>query len=175
MKYPIDWASVDLGKIPHLQTAEIPGPKSRELHARGAAQDSGRREFQTSMHGIGAWRLHYNMFLVAQKARPKFTIIDGLEGLQGNGHTKGDPIDHRIAIAGTDVMAVDRVASGCMGVDSADMGYLNFSAEAGLGKTDLTRIKIIGSEKPADHIVKYRLNQNIDWQMQWRNELPLVK
>ena len=34
MSYDIGWAKVDLKKIPHLATAEIPGPKSREQHAR---------------------------------------------------------------------------------------------------------------------------------------------
>jgi 4-aminobutyrate aminotransferase-like enzyme len=32
----IDWARVDLTKVPHLVTPEIPGPKSRDLHARAA-------------------------------------------------------------------------------------------------------------------------------------------
>ena len=30
----IEWAKVDLRKVPHLVTPEIPGPKSRELHGR---------------------------------------------------------------------------------------------------------------------------------------------
>jgi 4-aminobutyrate aminotransferase-like enzyme len=34
MSYDIGWAKVDLKKIPHLATPEIPGPKSREQHAR---------------------------------------------------------------------------------------------------------------------------------------------
>ena len=34
MSYDIGWAKVDLKKVPHLATAEIPGPKSREQHAR---------------------------------------------------------------------------------------------------------------------------------------------
>jgi 4-aminobutyrate aminotransferase-like enzyme len=34
MSYDIGWAKVDLKKIPHLATTEIPGPKSREQHAR---------------------------------------------------------------------------------------------------------------------------------------------
>jgi len=135
----------------------------------------GGESFKRPMHGIGPWWLHYNLYMVAQASRPNFTIIDGLEGLQGDGPTKGDPVDHRIALAGTDVIAVDRIATDCMGVDIADMGYLNFCAEAGLGNTDLGRIRIIGSEKPADHVIKYHLCQNIAWQMQWRQELPLVK
>jgi 4-aminobutyrate aminotransferase-like enzyme len=34
MSYDIGWAKVDLKKVPHLATGEIPGPKSREQHAR---------------------------------------------------------------------------------------------------------------------------------------------
>ena len=37
MTYDIQWAKVDLTKIPHLQTAVIPGPRSCELHGRAAA------------------------------------------------------------------------------------------------------------------------------------------
>ena len=37
MSYSIDWAHVDLSKIPHLQTKEIPGPKSVEIHRRASA------------------------------------------------------------------------------------------------------------------------------------------
>ena len=38
MSYDIGWAKVDLKKVPHLVTAEIPGPKSRE-HARPGHED----------------------------------------------------------------------------------------------------------------------------------------
>ena len=34
MSIDIGWAKVDLKKVPHLASAEIPGPKSKELHAR---------------------------------------------------------------------------------------------------------------------------------------------
>ena len=34
MSIDIGWAKVDLKKVPHLATTEIPGPKSKELHTR---------------------------------------------------------------------------------------------------------------------------------------------
>jgi len=54
------------------------------------------------MHSGGSRWLHYNMFLVANTARPDFTIIDGVEGMEGNGPIGGTPVDHRIALAGFD-------------------------------------------------------------------------
>jgi len=36
MSIAIDWANVDMKKIPHLQSSRIPGPKSEDLHSRAA-------------------------------------------------------------------------------------------------------------------------------------------
>lgn len=36
MSYDIGWAKVDLKKVPHLVSGEIPGEKSREMHGRAA-------------------------------------------------------------------------------------------------------------------------------------------
>ena len=129
--------------------------------------------YKSLMHGAGPWWLHYNLYTVAHIVRPHFTVIDGLEGLEGEGPTKGDPVDQHIALAGPDVIAVDRIATDLMGVDIADVGYLNFCAEAGMGNVDKEKIKIIGSEDPAKYVHKYKLHPNIEWQMQWRKPLPL--
>ena len=40
MSYDIAWAKVDLKRVPHLVSSDIPGPRSRALHARA---DSGAR------------------------------------------------------------------------------------------------------------------------------------
>jgi len=37
VNYSIEWAKVDLAKIPSIRTAEVPGPASRELHRRASA------------------------------------------------------------------------------------------------------------------------------------------
>ncbi len=36
MTVSIDWARVDLNKVPHLVSPEIPGPRSREMHGRAS-------------------------------------------------------------------------------------------------------------------------------------------
>ncbi len=129
--------------------------------------------YKGMMHGRGPWWLHHNLFTVAQTVRPNFTVIDGFEGCEGDGPTKGEPVDHRIALAGTDVIAVDRTVTDLMGVDIADVGYLNYCAEGGLGNVDKAKIDIIGSADPAKFVRKYKMHTNIDWQMQWRKDLPV--
>jgi 4-aminobutyrate aminotransferase-like enzyme len=36
MSYSIEWAKVDLKKIPHIKTSELPGPRSQEMHKRAS-------------------------------------------------------------------------------------------------------------------------------------------
>ena len=44
----------------------------------------GRNE-KSFMHSGGFKNIHFNIFLIAQHARPQLSILDGLEGMEGNG------------------------------------------------------------------------------------------
>lgn len=134
---------------------------------------SGGRHYKSRMHSGGERFLHFNMFLVGQRVRPDFTIIDGVEGMEGNGPSSGTPVDHKIALAGEDVVAVDSMCSRLMGIPLDNVGYLNYLAAAGMGNVDRKKIDIIGSEDPDRHIIKYKLHDNIDTQLQWKEPLNL--
>ncbi|MBN2864198.1 MAG: DUF362 domain-containing protein [Bacteroidales bacterium] len=127
--------------------------------------------YKSRMHSGGSRFLHYNMFLLGQHVRPDFTIIDGVEGMEGDGPSGGTPVDHRIALAGEDVVAVDSMCSRLMGIPLEDVGYLNYLAAAGLGNVDREKIDIIGSADPDKHIIKYKLHRNIENQLQWKDPL----
>jgi len=53
-----------------------------------------------------------------------------------------------------------------MGFDFAKIGYLWFSAQAGLGQGDLSKIEVLG-EKVEDHVRKYRPHVNVERQYRW--------
>jgi uncharacterized protein (DUF362 family) len=91
-------------------------------------------------------------------------VIDGFEGMEGNGPNSGTPVDHRVCVASTDWLAADRVAVELMGVDFSKIGYLNYCAQAGLGMADLGKIEIVG-ENLKDHIKPYKLHDNIEKQL----------
>jgi len=110
--------------------------------------------------------IHYNMFMLARRAPPHLTVLDGFEGMEHNGPTEGTPVDHRVAVAGTDWLAVDRVGAELMGFDYRKIGYLSFAADAGLGETDLDRIEVLG-ERIADHVRAYRPHDTIERQYLW--------
>ena len=132
------------------------------------------RNHKTLMHSGGCKGINYNIFLVAQHVRPQLSILDGLVGMEGNGPTKGTAVEHGVALAGTDMIAVDRTGVELMGIDFADIGYLNYCAQAGMGQSDLSKITVIGPDI-SDHIIRYKLHENIAGQLSWKEGMVVDK
>ncbi len=116
----------------------------------------------------GVRQNHYNMFLTAQAMKPFWgaTLIDGYEGMEGNGPGSGTPVPHRVAIASTDLVAADRVGVECMGINPEWIGYLQFCSMFGLGQYDVNKIDLRG-EKIAAVQRKYQLHKDIERELQW--------
>jgi uncharacterized protein (DUF362 family) len=117
---------------------------------------------------VGVRVMQGNMMLTAQKMKPFFgaAVIDGFEGMEGNGPHAGTPVDHRIAIASTDYLAADRVGVETMGIDPGWVGHLVYSHQAGLGQYDLDKIDLRG-ENVASVRKEYLLHSDADKQRQW--------
>lgn len=141
-------------KIPRLKINE-----KAKMHATGKGNNSPKM-------------INFNIFLMAHRVRPDFAILDGFEGVEGNGPAHGTPVDQRVALAGPDYLAVDRIGSELMGIPWEDIGYLNYCANAGLGQGDRSKIKIIGPD-PRDYVIKYKLHENIEWQLTWKDNFLL--
>jgi uncharacterized protein (DUF362 family) len=125
---------------------------------------------------VGLRQMHYNMMITAQKMAPYWgaTLIDGYEGMEGDGPNSGTPVPSRVAIASTDYIAADRVGVEAMSIDSEWLGYLKYCGAMGLGQYDLSKIEIAG---PALTEVKkqYRMHPDIDRELKWQgpmDELP---
>ncbi len=140
----------------------------------GTVVDGGRPiSYKRNMHAGGPRWLHYNMFLMAQGVRPDFTIIDGVEGMEGNGPISGTPVEHKIALAGFDTVAVDSMCARLMGIPLENVGYLNYCAAAGIGNIDRDKIEIIGDKDPDKSIINYKMASNIAMQLEWKDPLNL--
>jgi len=96
-----------------------------------------------------------------------------VEGMEGNGPIGGTPVDHRIALAGFDVAAVDSMCARLMGIPLENVGYLNYCAAAGLGNIDRDKIDIIGGKDPEQSIIAYKMGSNINYQLEWKDPLNL--
>jgi uncharacterized protein (DUF362 family) len=130
----------------------------------------GTVSYKRLIHGSGFHAVNFNIATLAQYLHPDLAVIDGYEGMEGNGPTVGTAIDHRICIASQDWLAADRVGVELMGIDFARIGYLYFCSHMGLGAADLTMINIEG-ESIKDHIKTYRLPDNFERQGAWMNAL----
>jgi uncharacterized protein (DUF362 family) len=116
----------------------------------------------------GIRQTHYNMLLTAQRMVPHWgaTVIDGYEGMEGNGPSSGTPVPHRVAVASTDYVAADRVALEAMGVNADWVGYLRYCEQVGLGNYDLGKIDVTG-ETIASVRRPYRLHADIERELEW--------
>ena len=129
--------------------------------------DSEKRKFH-----VGIRAGNYNMYLAMQRMKQNWGvgIVDGFEGMEGNGPVSGTPVPSRIAVASTDFLAADRVGLECMGIDASWPGYLNYAYQGGLGQYDLSKIDVVGS-KIADVQRKYRLHADVDRMLEWRGPM----
>jgi uncharacterized protein (DUF362 family) len=123
------------------------------------------------MHA-GIRQTNYLMYLLAKEMKPYWgaAVIDGYEGMEGNGPGAGTPVPSRIAIASTDYVAADRVAVEAMGIDPSYLGYLNFLGAAGFGQYDLAKITVNGP--PISSVQKkYQLHVDIERELQWQGPM----
>ncbi len=134
----------------------------------GKGRDPSKVSQKPIAHGGGVYGINYNLFALAQKLRPHLAVNDGFEGMEGNGPGHGDPVDHRVCVVSPDWLAADRVGVELMGIDFAQIGYLNYCGRAGMGEADLAKIEILG-EPVERHVRKYRLHDKIERQLTWMN------
>jgi uncharacterized protein (DUF362 family) len=133
-----------------------------------AAKESkqGALSYKRFLHGSGFHAINYNMSRLAQRLHPDLAVIDGYQGMEGNGPTLGTAIDHRVCVASQDWLAADRIGVELMGIDFAKIGYLSYCSQMALGESDLNKISIIG-ESIKDHVKTYKLPDNFERQLTW--------
>ena len=150
-----------------LKNIVFGAPVKDEGFRWGKACKPGAKNQKPIAHGNGIYGINYNLFTLAKQLRPDLAIVDGYEGMEGNGPCQGTAVDHRVCVVSPDWLAADRVALELMGIDFAKVGYLNYCADAGMGQTDLAKIEILGPAI-AQHVRKYKLHERIEQMMRWQ-------
>jgi uncharacterized protein (DUF362 family) len=140
-----------------------------------APGDKQRWSDKRKYHG-GVRQTHYDILLTAQRLKPTLglSVIDGFEGMEGNGPGSGTAVSSRVAIASTDFIAADRIGLEAMSIDPSWPGYLVYCHQAGLGQYDLKQIDIAGESLAAVR-KQYRLHDDIKRELLWQGpmtELP---
>jgi uncharacterized protein (DUF362 family) len=76
--------------------------------------------------------------------RPRFGVMDGTIGLEGNGPKSGQPKEANLVLASGDAVALDVVAAQVMGFDPNSIDHLQLCASHGLGSSDPAGIRVVG-------------------------------
>jgi uncharacterized protein (DUF362 family) len=139
----------------------------------GAPIKVGRVNDKPIIHGNSTYATNVNLACLAPVLHPHLAVIDGFQGMEGDGNDTGTFVEHRVCVVSTDWLAADRVGVELMGIDFAKLGYLNFCAQANMGESTLDRIDVLG-EAIKDHMKPYKLARNIDQQLQWMQTPPVT-
>ena len=123
---------------------------------------AGRSEKQKIHRGSKA--INLTLAKMAQHVAPDLTVLDGTEGMQGNGPVSGDPIDSRITLASAHSIAADVIGLQAMGYRLDQVGYLRYAME--LRRLTLDDIEVIG-ERVEDVKIDFRPHDNIASQLTW--------
>jgi len=139
--------------------------------ARGGAPGAGRGGTPAS-RGARFHAMNYNMAIVAKKLSTAWGcgLIDGFEGMEGNGPIRGTAVPMHVALASPDLVAADRVALDVMGIPHHAVGYLQYAAGLGVGQYDIGKIEIRG-EKPETVQRKFKLQDDVQQQLDWLNDI----
>ena len=136
------------------------------------------RNAKTFVHQGGNRGQSWNIFMLAASGiQPHLAVLDGVVTMEGDGPLNGTPVEHGVAVASTDWLAADRLATELMGVDYSLVKYLEWCGMMGYGTDDLDAMKIIGPDwRP--HVMQYKMNRNYEKQTAWVHEdtqVPLEK
>jgi uncharacterized protein (DUF362 family) len=111
--------------------------------------------------------LNLNLALIAPRVVPHLAVIDGFEGMEGNGPSEGTPVPLRLALASVDALAADVAGAALMGFHAGEVGYLHYCKQLGLGAGDLSNIEILGNASLEDCTRSFRPHDTFQRQRRW--------
>jgi uncharacterized protein (DUF362 family) len=130
----------------HIQTTVTLGLKNQ----KGLLKLSDKRGFHKN--------LHENIARLGTLIKPDLTVIDALNGVEGNGPgSMGWKVGGiNLVIAGRDVVSVDSEAARLIGVNPEDVKHIKLAADKGVGKIDDDIVKprdirCLNFKLPSDH------------------------
>jgi uncharacterized protein (DUF362 family) len=110
-----------------------------------------------------------NLYLLTQAYPPHLSVIDGFEGMEGNGPELGSPVDWRVALASQDPVAVDCLCASLMGFDVADIGYLWYCSKKRFGEDFVTKLHIVGENVDSCRRI-FLPHPSFEAQKRWRDD-----
>ncbi|MDD5529924.1 MAG: DUF362 domain-containing protein [bacterium] len=96
-------------------------------------------------HKLGSYKKFSNSIIdIYSAVKPHLNIMDAVIGMEGEGPHNGSPKFAGLVLASYDAVALDTVASKIIGFNPADIYTNSIADKRGLGKGDLSKIRILG-------------------------------
>lgn len=119
------------------------GQAFQELIAEGRGSDRPPEEWMDgALHEVLQEKIARRLVDLAQVIKPHLNVVEGVVGREGTGFHRGKNYALGQVIAGINMVAVDTVTSYLMGFNPQRIAYLRLAAEMGLGKSDLTQLRV---------------------------------
>jgi len=115
----------------------------REL---GCSVAPSRQIMDEALHNRYQEGLARRLIDLAQVVQPHLCVVEGVVGRDGTGFHQGSNYPLGMVVAGTNMVAVDAVASYLVGFDPRRIIYLRMAAEHGLGCNDPEQLRIYTAE-----------------------------
>ena len=118
-------------------------------------------EDKSSIHQ-GPRAINRSLAALAQYTFPHLAVIDGWQGMEGNGPVAGKMVDTHFAVASLNALAADVLTTRLMGFNPLQIGYLNL-----LGAQEIQKkIKVIGQD-PNRFQFKFKPHRTYLEQINW--------
>jgi uncharacterized protein (DUF362 family) len=132
--------------ISKMKTHYITGVTLAIKNSLGLIPDEEKRLEHRGIHGVKD--LARKLVAITQARPPDLVIIDGFDGLEGNGPFVGQRVDTEMIIASNDPVAADAVAATIMGFDPETIDTCTEGTAKQLGRYDLSAITIVTQGVP---------------------------
>lgn len=106
-----------------------------------------------------------NLAGLAKAARLDLVVLDGMDGMEGEGPLLGRPVRLGVAVASADPLKADGLGARLMGLDPKDVGYLFYLQRDGYG--DYSLEGLVG-EKVERHCRQFEMHSRYDEQKKWQ-------
>jgi uncharacterized protein (DUF362 family) len=115
----------------------------KELPEEVQNNNQPRREwFEEWMHEDWQLGLARRLVDTAQVLKPALNLVEGIVGREGTGFQRGRNRHLGVVIAGTNLVAVDSLASHFMGFDPQRLIYTKLAAACGLGENVIENLRV---------------------------------
>jgi uncharacterized protein (DUF362 family) len=95
------------------------------------------------LHWCGDQSIEKSIVDINLALRPGFAIVDGIEGMEGDGPLRGETVQSGVVIMGDNLTAVDATGARVMGLNPARLGYLQVMRRHG-GTLSESQIEQLG-------------------------------